>query len=121
MGRARLERVTADLKDRCSFSELPARGASEDTRSGDAARAADVDDLLSARRDANGHELSGVRRRVLDDASELNAGERQTLRDGLERSFIRNAENNSDRLIGQVARRRVAGSVVELRCERAER
>lgn len=58
---------------------------------------------------------------VLDDAHELDARERQALRDGLESLLVGHAENDGDRVLGEVPRRRIAGSVSDLGGEGAQR
>ena len=80
-----------------------------------------ADHLLPAGLAADGHELTVIRSIVLDDPHELDARERQALRDGLECGLVGHAEHDGDRVLGEVPRRRVAGGVGDLGGERAQR
>jgi len=80
-----------------------------------------ADHLLPAGLAPERHELTVVRSVVLDDSHELDAGERQALRDGLESLLVAHAEHDGDRVVGEVPRRRIAGSVCDLGGEGAQR
>jgi len=98
------------------LAELPARESLQELQAAQCA----TDHPLVSRHTAERHELPAVRSVLFDDTHERDVGLEQSLRNGLERGLVRHAEHDGDRVLGQVARRRVAGSVGQLRSERAE-
>lgn len=77
--------------------------------------------LSGSRHETEGHELALVRCVALDDADVRDPRQNEPSTDGLERSLVRCGEDDGVRPLGQVAGRRFARSVDELRGEEAYR